>query len=69
MTKNSGRQMSSTWIQSNLIREFQGNSQFLLRDIQKEGYISLLMIVDETGKVVAISKLNSAGRTIQGIRP
>lgn len=68
MTKNSGKQMSSTWINNHLRNEFKDNP-YLRREIEEEGYVSLLMIVDETGKVVAISKLNSAGRTIQGIRP
>ena len=63
------RQMSSTWIDGHINKEFKNNPTLLAELRKKDAYLSLLMIVDESGKVIAISKLDKNGKTVAGIRP
>ena len=56
MTKGSGKQMSNKWIEDRLPSEI--TNQKLLADIRKQKYESWLMIVDESGEVIQITKLN-----------
>jgi len=56
MTKGSGKQMSNKWIEDRLPSEIADKK--VLADIRKQRYESWLMIVDESGKVIQITKLN-----------
>jgi len=56
MTKGSGKQMSNLWIERRLPDEIADKK--LLADIRKQKYESWLMIVDESGEVIQITKLN-----------
>ncbi len=56
MTKGSGKQMSNLWIERRLPDEVADKK--LLADIRKQKYESWLMIVDESGEVIQITKLN-----------
>lgn len=68
-TRTMGKQMSEPWIKANLEREYGAENAGLMKDIIKNGYLSLLMIVDESGKVAAISKLDKNANAIGGYRP
>ncbi len=61
MTKSSGKQMSARWIGDRL-----GDAvgQIKARTILKAKYESWLMVVDETGAVVDITKLDSKGNAL-----
>ena len=61
--------MSEPWIKANVAREDGAENAGLMKDIIKNGYLSLLMIVDESGKVAAISKLDKNANAIGGYRP
>ena len=50
-------------------KEFKNNPTLLAELRKRDAYLSLLMIVDESGKVIAISKLDKNGKTVAGIRP
>ena len=62
MTKGSGKQMSNKWIEDRLPSEI--TNQKLLADIREQGYDSWLMVVDESGEVIQITKLDGYANAI-----
>jgi len=58
MTKGSGKQMSNKWIEDRLPSEIRDDR--VLEDIGDKGYQAWLMIVDESGQVIQITKLDKA---------
>ncbi|PJG57562.1 hypothetical protein [Aeromonas cavernicola] len=62
MTKGSGKQMGDLWIQKRLPNEI--TDKKVLADIRDKGHASWLMIVDESGEVIQITKLDSAAKAI-----
>jgi len=61
MTKGSGKQMSGTWIGDRLEDAVGDKTMLLMRE---EGFESWLMVVDESGKVVDITKLDVKGNAL-----
>lgn len=62
MTKGSGKQMSGEWIEDRLPKEI--TDKKILKDIENEGYDAWLMIVDESGKVIQITKLDKFANAV-----
>lgn len=62
MTKGSGKQMSNKWIEDRLPSEIADKKVFA--DIRKQRYESWLMIVDESGKVIQITKLDKSANAV-----
>nr|MBJ6930502.1 hypothetical protein [Vibrio cholerae] len=56
MTKHSGKQMSDEWVEKRLADELSASD---LRKIRVQGYDKWLMIVDDSGKVVNVTKLDA----------
>jgi len=63
MTKGSGKQMSGPWIDSRLADAVGGQAK--ARTILKADYESWLMVVDENGRVVDITKLDTYGNALR----
>jgi hypothetical protein len=61
MTKGSGKQMSGPWILDRLEDAVGDRTMLTMRE---EGFESWLMVVDESGKVVDITKLNVKGNAL-----
>ena len=61
MTKGSGKQMSGPWILDRLEDAVGDRTMLLMRE---EGFESWLMVVDESGKVVDIAKLDGKGNAL-----
>ncbi|MCH7369614.1 type VI secretion system polymorphic nuclease effector [Aeromonas sp. MR16] len=62
MTKGSGKQMSGQWIDKRLPDEI--TDKKILKDLKNEGYDAWLMIVDESGKVIQITKLDKSANAV-----
>ncbi len=62
MTKGSGKQMSGKWIEDRLAMEI--TDRKLLNDIEKQKYDAWLMVVDESGTVLQITKLDKNANAI-----
>lgn len=62
MTKGSGKQMSGQWIDKRLPDEI--TDKKILKDLKNEGYEAWLMIVDESGKVIQITKLDKSSNAV-----
>lgn len=62
MTKGSGKQMSGQWIDKRLPDEI--TDKKILKDLKNEGYEAWLMIVDESGKVIQITKLDKSANAV-----
>ncbi|MBS4689773.1 hypothetical protein J4G63_21400 [Aeromonas sobria] len=62
MTKGSGKQMSGKWIEDRLPSELIDKK--VLADIENEGYDAWLMIVDESGQVIQITKLDKSANAV-----
>ncbi|MFG5052619.1 hypothetical protein ID062_09575 [Vibrio cholerae] len=64
MTKHSGKQMSDEWVEKRLADELSASD---LRKIRVQGYDKWLMIVDDSGKVVNVTKLDADANAVKQI--
>lgn len=64
MTKGSGRQMSDEWVSDRLPNTL---DEELVIQMDQMSYEKWLMMVDESGQVIGISKLDSAANVIEAV--
>lgn len=68
-TRTMGRQMSDTWVEKNLEREFnylprERSTKMMSEDISESGYLKILFVVDDSGKVISSSRIDEFGKVI-----
>jgi hypothetical protein len=68
-TKSMGRQMSDRWIKTNLDREFnylptREATKNMGDTIYESGYLRILLVVDQSGKVISSSGINKDGKLV-----
>lgn len=64
MTKGSGRQMSDRWVTDRLPSTL---GRDVADQVDQSGYEKWLMLVDESGEIIGISKLDSAANSVENI--